>query len=179
MRHLITSTLIIFASVLQGCDERINPAQVVPAEVKPPTKTDILTANAWQYNEFQIKGGSVTKVVFSKIANPIIGINSDFAKTTMTYKANGAVEKNISGSVEKLTWKFLNNETQIETTTSDGKIKLLYNIDLLTKDNLNITNVATKIGYNDDAFWIGYITNLGLPNNITEFSNVYKLIPTK
>ena len=179
MKRLITLALIIFAIILQSCDERINPIQNVPAEVKPPTKTELLTANAWQYNEVQIKGGSVTKVAFSKIANPVIGISSDYAKTTVTYKTNGSTEKNVNGGIEKSTWKFLNNETQIETTSLDGKLKLLYTIDLLTKDNLNITNVATKVAYNDDAFWIGYVTNLGFANTITEFSNIFKLVPAK
>ena len=179
MRYLLTSTLIIFAIFSQSCDERINPTQLVPVEVKPPTKMEILTANSWQYNEVQIKGGSVTKVAFSKIANPIIGINSDYAKTTVTYKVNGSFEKNVNGGIEKATWKFLNNETQIETTSIDGKLKLLYSIDLLSKDNLNLTNVSTKVSFNDDPFWIGYVTNLGFPNTITEFTNVFKLIPMK
>lgn len=182
MRHLPILIMMVFALFLQSCDERINPTQttqIAPVEVKPPTKTEILTANSWQYNEVQIKGGSVTKIVFSKVASPIIGINSDYAKTTITYKTNGSAEKNVGGGIEKVTWKFLNNETQIETTSADGKLKLLYNIDLLTKDNLNLTNVATKIAYNDDAFWIGYITNLGFPNTITEFSNIFKFIPVK
>ncbi len=179
MRCLLTLTLIIFAAILQSCDERINPTQITPVEVQPPTKTEILTANAWQYNEVQIKGGSVTKVAFSKIANPIIGINSDYAKTTVTYKVDGSAEKNTNGSIDKIKWKFLNDETQIETTSADGKTKLLYSIDLLTKDNLNLTNTTTKASFNDDAFWIGYVTNLGFPNTITEFSNVFKLIPVK
>jgi hypothetical protein len=179
MKHLMTLTLIFFAAILQSCDERINPTQIVPAEVIPPTKTEILTANSWQYNEVTVKGGSVTKVAFSRIANPPIQLNSDFGKAAVSYKANGSVEKNINGGIEKKTWKFLNNETQIETTSLDGKLKLLYNIDLLTKDNLNLTNVATKVAYNDDAYWVGYVTNLGFPSNITEFSNIEKLIPLK
>ena len=179
MRRLLILTLIIFAIFLQSCDERINPTQIVSVEVKPPTKTEILTANAWQYNEVQVKGGSVTKVLFSKIANPIVGINTDYAKTTLKYKADGSAEKNVNGGIGKITWKFLNNETQIETTTIDGKLKLLYSIDLLTKDNLNLTNVSTKAFFNDDPFWIGYVTNLGFPNTITEFTNVFKLIPVK
>lgn len=179
MRYLLMLTLITFVATLQSCDERINPAQTVPGEVKPPTKTEILTANAWQYNEVQIKGGSVTKVTFSKIANPIIGINSDYAKTILTYKVDGSVEKNTNGGIDKSKWKFLNNETQIETTSTDGKLKLLYSIDLLTKDNLNLTNVSTRAFFNDDPYWFGQINNLGFPNTITEFSNVFKLIPAK
>jgi hypothetical protein len=179
MKRLLTLTLIVFAAILQSCDERINPTQIVPAEVKPPTKTEILTANPWQYTEVTIKGGSVTKVAFSRIANPPIQLNSDYGKAIVTYKADGSLEKNINGGIEKKKWKFLNNETQIETVSLDGKLKLLYNVDLLTKDNLNLTNVATKVAYNDDAFWIGFVTNLGFPNTITEFSNIEKLIPLK
>ena len=179
MRRFFALASIIFAIILQGCDERITPIQSAPVEVEPPTKTELLTAKAWQYNEVQIKGGSVTKIAFSKIADPIIGISSDYAKTTVTYKTDGSTEKNVNGGIEKSTWKFLNNETQIETTSMDGKQKFLYTIDLLTKDNLNITNIATKIAYNDDAFWIGYVTNLGFANTITEFSNIFKLIPAK
>jgi hypothetical protein len=178
MKRLLTLTLIIFAAILQGCDERINPTQIVPVEVKPPTKTEILTANPWQYNEVTLKGGSITKVAFSKIANPVIGINSDYAKATVTYKADGTAENNIKGGIEKVKWKFLNDETQIQITKEDGT-KLLYNIDTLTKDNFNQTNVVTKASFNDDAFWVGFITNLGFPNNITEFSNFLKLIPLK
>ena len=179
MKRLLTLTLIVFAAIFQSCDERITPAQNIPVEVQPPTKTEIITANPWQYNEVILKGGSVTKVAYSKIANPIIGINSDYAKTTLTYKANGSVEKNVNGGIEKATWKFVNNETQIETTSLDGKLKLLYSVDLLTKDNLNLTNVSTKVFFNDDPFWIGFVTNLGFPNTITEFSTTFKMIPFK
>ncbi|MDZ7898417.1 MAG: hypothetical protein U5N85_10395 [Arcicella sp.] len=179
MKRLLILTLITFVAVLQSCDERITPAQTKLVEVKPPTKTEILTANVWQYNEFTIKGGSATKVVFSKIANPPIQLSSDYGKTSIIYKSDGSFEKNVSGSIEKRTWKFLNNETQIETTSADGKLKILYNVDLLTKDNLNLTNIATKVAYNDDAFWIGFVTNLGFSNTITEFSNIEKLIPLK
>jgi hypothetical protein len=179
MKRLITLTLIIFAAILQSCDERITPAQNTPEEVIPPTKTEILTANVWQYNEVMIKGGSVTKVAFSRIANPPIQLNSDFGKTSITYKTDGSFEKNVQGGIEKRKWKFLNNETQIETTSLDGKLKLVYNIDLLSKDNLNLTNVATKVAYNDDAYWVVYVTNLGFPSNITEFSNIEKMIPLK
>ena len=179
MKSLLTLTLIIFAIILQSCDERISPIQNAPFEVEPPTRTELLTANSWQYNEVILKGGSVTKIAFSKIANPIVGINSDYAKTTVVYKVDGSAEKNVSGSVQKVTWKFLNNETQIETTSIDGKLKLLYSIDILTKDNLNITNISTKAFFNDDPYWIGYVTNLGLPNTITEFSTIFKFIPAK
>ena len=179
MKNLLISTLIILASILQSCDERISPTQTVSVEVKPPTKTEILTAKAWQYNEVQNKSENITKVAFSKIANPIIGINSDYAKTTITYKIDGSTEKNINGGIQKATWKFLNNETQIETTSTDGKLKLLYSIDLLTKDNLNLTNVSTKVFFNDNPYWINYVTDLGFPNTITEFSTVFKFIPVK
>jgi hypothetical protein len=178
MKRLLTLTLIFFAAILQSCDERINPTQIVPVEVKPPTKTEILTANPWRFNEVTLKGGSVTKVAFSKIANPVIGINSDYAKTTVTYKADGTGESNINGGIEKIKWKFLSNETQIEITKENGT-KILYNIDTLTKDNLDQNNVTTKASFNDDAFWIGFITNLGFPNTITEFSTVIKMIPLK
>jgi hypothetical protein len=178
MKRLLTLALIFFAAILQSCDERINPTQNIPAEVKPPTKTEILTANPWQYNEVTLKGGSVTKVSFSKIANPVIGINSDFAKATVTYRADGTAENNIKGIIKKAKWQFLNNETQIQIIEEDGT-KILYNIDTLTKDNFNQNNVVTKASFNDDAFWIGFITNLGFPNNITEFSYIFKLVPLK
>lgn len=179
MRRLLTLIIIIFAIFLQSCDERINPTQIVPVEVKPPTKTDILTANSWQYNEVQIKGGSITKVSFSRIANPPIGLNSDYAKATVTYKADGTAENNIKGGIEKVKWKFLSNETQIEITKEDGITKILFNVDMLTKDNFNQSNVTTKASFNDNAFWIGYVTNLGFSDTITEFSNIFKLIPVK
>ena len=138
----------------------------------------MLTANPWQYNEVQLKGGSVTKTAFSRISNPPVLLSSDYGKATITYKADGTGENNLRGSIEKIKWKFLSNESQIEVTRENGT-KLLYNVDLLTKDNLNQTNVTTKASYNDDAFWIGFITNLGFPNTISEFSTIAKLIPLK
>ena len=180
MRRLLIFTLIIFASVLQSCDERISPRQIIPEEVKPLTNTELLTANPWQYNEVKLKGGSVTKTAFSRISNPPVQLSSDYGKATITYKADGTGENNLKGSIEKIKWKFLSNESQIEVTRENGT-KLLYNVDLLTKDNFNQNNVTTKasLNNNDDAYWISYVTNLGFPNNITEFSNVFKLIPVK
>ena len=178
MRHLVILTLIIFASVLQSCDERISPRQIIPEEVKPLTNTELLTANPWQYNEVKLKGGSVTTTAFSRISNPPIQLSSDYGKATITYKADGTGENSLKGSIEKIKWKFLSNESQIEVTKDNGT-KILYKIDLLTKDNLNQTNITTKASYNDDAFWIGFITNLGFPNTISEFSTIVKLIPVK
>ena len=179
MKRLITLTLIIFAAILQSCDERINPAKNTVPEVKPPTNTEILTANPWQYNEVTLKGGGVTQVAYSKIANPVIGINSDFAKATVTFKTDGTAENNIKGIVEKVKWQFLNNETQLQITEEDGT-KILYNIETLTKDNFNQNNVVSKASFNnDEAFWAVFISNLGFPRNTTEFSYFIKLIPLK
>lgn len=178
MKRLLALTLIIFAAILQSCDERINLVQNIPVEVLPPTKTEILTANPWQYTEVTLKGGSVTKVAFSKIANPIIGINSDYAKATITFKADGTAENNIKGIAEKVKWQFLNNETQIQITRTDGS-KVLYNVDTLTKDNFNQNYAVTKASFNDDAYWVVTMNNLGFPNTITEFSYFIKLIPLK
>lgn len=179
MRHFLILVLIIEALFLQSCDERITPSQIAPVEVQPPTKAEILTANAWQYNEVQIKGGSVTKVLFSRIASPPIGLTSDYAKATITYKTDGTAETDTKGIIEKAKWKFLNNESQIEITKADGVTKIIFSVETLTKDNFNQSTITTKASFNDDAFWLGYITNLGFPTNITEFTNVFKLIPYK
>jgi hypothetical protein len=178
MKRLLTLTLIVFVAILQSCDERITPLQKERVEAKPLTKTEILTANPWQYNEVSLKGGSVTKVAFSKIANPIINPSSDYAKAFLTFKADGTAENNTKGIIEKSKWKFLTNETQIEITEEDGT-KILFNVETLTKDNFNLNYVTTKAFFNDDPFWIGFITNLGFPSNITEFTTFVKLIPLK
>jgi hypothetical protein len=178
MKHLSILTLIVFVAILQSCDERITPLQTERVEAKPLTKTEILTANPWQYNEAAYKGESVTKVVMSKTANPAIGLNSDFAKTTMTFKVDGTVENNIKGIIEKAKWKFLSNETQLQITTADNE-KEVYSIDVLTKDNFNQSYIITKASFGDDALWIGVATDLGFPSNITEYSIITKLVPLK
>lgn len=174
MKHFLTTALILFVLIIQSCDERITPAQKEIPEVKPPSKIDFLTAKTWQYESLTFQGGSASVKIVSR--NPPVGLNTNEATTTFKYNTDGTVVRTAKGKVENAKWRFLKNETQLEVTRSYGAVEV-HNIDLLTKDNFNETFIVTKASFNDDAFWLAVITSYGLPNTLTEYSAISKLIP--
>ena len=108
-------------------------------EVIPKTKTDLIITNVWKASKVtEIRSGKTT-IVFEK------GITSastrdDLNKVRITFFKDGAFSSiNADNGKETGTWKFTNNESQIELNTSTkSKANVLY-LDKIEEGKLNFT----------------------------------------
>ena len=108
-------------------------------EVIPKTKTDLLSANVWKASKVtEIRSGKTT-IIFEK------GITSasqrdDLNKVRITFFKDGTFSNiNADNGKETGTWKFTNNESQIEINTyTKSKANILY-VDKIEEGRLNFT----------------------------------------
>jgi hypothetical protein len=179
MKKILLICLILTATFLQSCDERITPLSNNSGgggTNTSKTKTDILTANPWQADEVSIKGGGKTILIFSK--SKAIGLKTEYADSKTTYRADGTTEQVEKGFTEKGTWKFLSNESQLQIKPEQGEVQL-YIIDLLNETNFNVRVTFKKVDFGNDDNWKGYLELLGLPTTLDSFEIEVKSIPAK
>ena len=183
MKQSLLLTLLIGASFLQSCDERITPKNtpvevvVTPPPVVPPTTsitTATLTARSWQYNEVLIRGGGKSVAQFSRPNS--IGLTTDFGLTKVTYKADGSQETELKGTVNKGKWKLSADEKQLTITDSSGG-GAVFDVIIISKTKLEISVTVKKVDFNDDAGWAAKLKGLGLPETSTEYVVVFSFVP--
>ncbi len=182
MKQSLLLTLIITATFLQSCDERITPKTtpveiVVTPPIVPPTTsttTEILTAKSWQYNEVLVKGGGKTVAQFSRPNS--IGLTTDFAITKVTYKSDGSQETELKGSINKGKWKLSTDEKQLTITDSNGG-GAVFDVVTISKTKLEISITVKKTDFNDDAGWVTKMKGLGLPETSTEYTVIFSFVP--
>ena len=184
MKISLLSTLIITATILQSCDERITP-KTTPVEIEPPvtpptpipptasTTTETLTAKSWQYNEVLVRGGGKTVAQFSRPNS--IGLTTDFATTKVTYKKDGSYETEFKGSTNKGKWAISKDEKQL-TITDSGGAGIVFDVATINKTKLEIS-VTFKKGNNTDADWSSKLKSLELPETSTEYTVVFSFVP--
>lgn len=186
MKISLLLTLIITATILQSCDERITP-KTTPVEVEPPvtppvtppkppvasTITEVLTAKSWQYNEVLVRGGGKTVIQFSRPTST--GLSSDFAITKVTYNKDGSHEVELKGSVNKGKWAVSKDEKQL-TITDSGGAATVFDVITVSKTKLEISITVQK-GNNTDADWLSKLKSLGLPETSTEYTVVFSFVP--
>ncbi len=182
MKNSLFLTLIITATILQSCDERITP-KTTPFEFEPPvtppvpptfsTTTEILTAKSWQYNEVLVRGGGKTDVQFSRPTST--GLSSDFAITKVTYKKDGSHEEELKGSVNKGKWAIAKDEKQLTIIDSGGG-GVTFDVITISKTKLEIS-VTFEKGNNTDADWLSKLKSLGLPETSMEYTVVFSFVP--
>lgn len=182
MKIFLLSTLIITATILQSCDERITP-KTTPVEVEPPvtppvpptpsTTTEALTAKSWQYNEVLVRGGGKTVTQFSRPTS--IGLSSDFAITKVTYNKDGSHAEELKGSVNKGKWAISKDEKQLTITDSNGG-STIFDVVTISKTKLEIS-ITIKKGNNTDADWSSKLKSLGLPETSMEYTVVFSFVP--
>jgi len=88
-------------------------------ESKPKTKTELLTSKTWMYDEYFRNYNSANTVLYYKRgkANNLINMNAQRSN----FKADGTYTEILAnGAPASGTWKFLNNETQIQVNTPVG-----------------------------------------------------------
>ena len=174
MRYFLMIGLIITASFLQSCDERITPKQL-NVEVEPePTKFEILTSQVWQYNEVSIKGGGKSIVQFSR-ANALT-LTSEISTQKDTYKADGTFTTESNVKNRKGTWKFSTDEKQVTLTDDRGTVRT-FDIIKLDAGHFDFTETTTKAAIGNDTLWTELLTRSGLPATTTEFVTSFLVIP--
>ncbi len=185
MKISLLLTLIITATILQSCDERITP-KTTPVEVEPPvtpptppvpptssTTTETLSAKSWQYNEVLVRGGGKTDVQFSRPNS--IELGSDFATTKVTYKKDGSHETEFKGNINKGKWELSKDEKQL-TIIDSGGAGTVFDVITISKTKLEIS-ITVKKGNTTDSDWLSKLKSLKLPETSTEYTLVFSFVP--
>ena len=125
-----TFQFILFSLLIFSCSK---------TEVVPKTKTDLLAANVWKANKvIETRSGKIT-IVFERGITPTTS-RDDLNKVRITFFKDGTFSSiNADNGKETGKWKFTNNESQIEITTSTKiKANILY-VDKIEEGKLNFT----------------------------------------
>ncbi|SFF46322.1 hypothetical protein [Thermoflexibacter ruber] len=107
-----------------------------------PTKTDLL-ARTWQADEATIQQGAVSITAYKKGGSSNL---ADFSKFRLIFKKDGTFNStDTDGAAAQGTWKFVNNETQLEIKEGSDPIQLI-NILKLTSTNFDLSFAETEQG---------------------------------
>jgi hypothetical protein len=107
-----------------------------------PTKTDLL-ARTWQADEAIIQQGAITLTAYKKGGSNNL---ADFSKFRLIFKKDGTFNStDADGTAAQGTWKFVNNETQLEIKEGSDPIQLI-NILKLTSTNFDVSFSETEQG---------------------------------
>ena len=116
--------LLLFIVVVTSCSKNNDKDE-------PKTKTELLTQKVWVYNELFHNYNTTNTTVIYKRGKPQNAQNFDLV--TVKFNTDGTfTERTTTGSVINGTWKFLSNDTQVETKHSQGTY--VTNIISLTED---------------------------------------------
>ncbi len=160
----ITIPFVLLLFTFLGCSK-------TESEVSPKTPTDLLTKNSWIMNKYVISTISKSIDVYAKGGTSNL---ANFDKYKVTMLKNGELtivdEKGISKSG---TWKFINNETQIQTSYN------ILNIDLL-EDGKLVLSYTVKKAETPAAEWKSYfdfLTFYGFSTATQEFKQTQTMTP--
>lgn len=174
MKYVLLLTLIIVATFLQSCDERITPKSNDVIVEAPLSISKLLSSHSWQYNEVIIRGGGKTVAQFSRPNS--IGLSSDRAIQKITYKVDGTQETELKGVIDKGKWKLSSDEKQLSIADSNGS-GVIFDVLTSIKSKLEFSVTFKKIDFKDDAGWETKMKSLGLPLTSTEYVVIFSFIP--
>jgi hypothetical protein len=143
MKKLLLICLTCTAIFLQGCDERITPAnEQLGGGVSTPitgNKTDLI-ARKWVYEEINFDVDGKKTIVYGNNKTPNIKV--EFLITPNDYflfdkSGNLTVYKDNKKVTTKGTWKLTNSDKQVELTNPPSVV--LYDIDNLNEKTLELS----------------------------------------
>jgi hypothetical protein len=110
--------------------------------VSPALKAETLTKQVWKISKYVIGTPARQTVQYSKDGT---GTFFDISKITFTFKSDGTlIDTDYLGNPTNQTWKFVNNDTQIELkNTTTGTINIV-NVDALDDSQLILRKVYTQ-----------------------------------
>lgn len=113
MKNIKLFSLVLLSIIFFSCKkEKDEPA-------KPKTKTELLTARTWMYDEYFRSYNNSNTILYYKRGKSNNLLNYDQSRNT--YRADGTyTEITSNGSSLSGTWRFLNNEVQIQVVNSFG-----------------------------------------------------------
>lgn len=114
MRYLLLAVLLLLFTT--GC-KKDSPAPAVSPN------TELLTAKLWLYNEYYSGYGTPSQKRLYKRNNP--GNAVDFSEYRYIFYTDGSFVVKIGSESLKGTWKFINNETGIEISSTSGSPTVL------------------------------------------------------
>lgn len=135
--HKISLSILVFAILFISSCKNSDPTL---------SKTDLLTSSPWKYSEYtSAYDGSNTTWRRGDQNSSLSSLES----VIITFTKNGSrVSKSGSSTLSEGTWKFLNNESKIEyTSSSDGSgLKDTVNVTYLSSKELNIGRTSVFLG---------------------------------
>lgn len=160
----ITISFVLLLFTFLGCSK-------TESEVSPKTSTDLLTKNSWIMNKYVISTISKSIDIYSKGGTSNLA-NYDKYKVTMLKNRELTIvdEKGVSKSG---TWKFINNETQIQTSFN------ILDIDLL-EDGKLVLSYTVKKAETPAVEWKSYfdfLTFYGFSTATQEFKQTQTMTP--
>lgn len=143
MKKLLLICLVFTTIFSQGCDERITPTnEALGSGVSTPltgNKTALI-ARKWVYEEinFDVDGKKV--IVYGNNKTPNLKV--EFLTTPndfLFFNSNGSLETYTDSkkNTVKGTWKFINNEKQVELTNTPSIV--LFDIDNLNAKSMELS----------------------------------------
>ena len=109
MKHILLAALVLL--FLTSCTKDKPEPATSP-------NTDLLTAKAWLYDEYYKDYNQPTKKRIYKRNAP--GNSADFSVYQYSFKKDGTFEVRVGNETLYSSWKFLNNETEVEISGGSG-----------------------------------------------------------
>lgn len=178
MKKNLLITLSLIAFILTSCDERIAPLSSNVTVTPPSTanKTELISRK-WGISENYIDVDAKKTILYGTGAVNNPNLTTDITPDDyITFTKDGKIES-YSGSDKKIskgTWKFLNNETQIQFPLDGGEFTM--DINILTDKDADISQkvvIANLASASETDKGIVLIAGLG--GLATENSKIVKL----
>lgn len=125
MKKLLTFSLFCYLLVIVSCSKSLNKPDDVLAEPAnktarvSSTKSDLLTSQTWVYYEYFKKFNSIPTGLVWKTNRSANDLNLASNKVTF-FPSGNYTEIDQNGTTYNGTWLFLNNETEVRVTSSQG-----------------------------------------------------------
>jgi hypothetical protein len=178
MKKNLLVSLSLFAFMFVSCDERIDPlaSKTVPPPTTTVSKTDLL-ARKWGFSENYIDVDGKKTVLYGTGATNNPNLSTDVsAEDYIIFTKDGKVESYSAADkkTSKSTWKFLNNETQIQFSLDGGDF--LMDINVLTDKDADISQKVVIANLaNESETAKGIVLIAGIGGLATQSSKVVKL----
>jgi hypothetical protein len=176
MKKNLLVSLLLGTFVFTSCDERIAPL-TSNATPPPPTvsKTDLLSRK-WGFSENYIDVDAKKTIIYGAGAVKNPNLETDFTPDDyITFTKDGKVEaySAVDKKTSKGTWKFLNNETQIQFPLDEAFF--LMDVNVLTDKDADISQKVVIANLaNETETGKGIVVIAALGNLATQDSKIVK-----
>jgi hypothetical protein len=109
MKHVLWAVLLLF--FIASCTKDTPDPATSP-------NTDLLTSKTWVYDEYYSNYNTpAQKRIYKRNAS---GNSADFSVYQYMFKKDGSFEVRVGNETMNSSWKFLNNETEVEISSGSS-----------------------------------------------------------